>query len=136
MVGTRPDQRHRASPGAVRTMSTRGEIRSMNCKGDGCREHTTSEQRRLQCSVYLLVSVVVGVDVVVKLLVLLVLLVAELAVEVGSEVLQSLGDRLLLIHIILQNEEKLQVNFPESNSKDSLKERSPQQTPTEGVFLP
>lgn len=52
---------------------------------------------------------VVGVDVVVKLLVLLVLLVAELAVEVGSEVLQSLGDRLLLIHIILQNEEKLQV---------------------------
>lgn len=54
-------------------------------------------------------SVVVGVDVVVKLLVLLVLLVAELAVEVGSEVLQSLGDRLLLIHIILQNEEKLQV---------------------------
>lgn len=46
---------------------------------------------------------------VVKLLVLLVLLVAELAVEVGSEVLQSLGDRLLLIHIILQNEEKLQV---------------------------
>lgn len=81
----------------------------MNCKGDGCREHTTSEQCRLQCSVYLLVSVVVGVDVVVKLLVLLVLLVAELAVEVGSEVLQSLGDRLLLIHIILQNEEKLQV---------------------------
>lgn len=109
MVGTRPDQRHGASPGAVRTTSTRGEIRSMNCKGDGCREHTTSEQCRLQCSVYLLVSVVVGVDVVVKLLVLLVLLVAELAVEVGSEVLQSLGDRLLLIHIILQNEEKLQV---------------------------
>lgn len=71
---------------------------------------------------------------VVKLLVLLVLLVAELAVEVGSEVFQSLGNRLLLIHIILQNKEKLQAELAlEQFERFS---RSPQQTPAEGFLLP
>ena len=55
---------------------------------------------------HLLMGVIVRVDVVVKLLVLLVLFVAELTVEVGPQVLQSLGNGLLLLHLVLVDEHR------------------------------